>query len=99
MLEPWSVVTTRKSTDNEEELRRLYGRGAVVSRVGDYNLIHLDSPSPEEIDRRVRGFDPEALFDDHCPICRMMRGQGLDVIFMRSREAEEEDEDGELVPR
>ncbi len=90
MLNPWSVVTARKSADNEQELKRVYGPQATVSRVGAYNLIHLDRPAPAEIERRVREFDPEELLRDGCPICRMLRGQGLDVIFMRKLELDHE---------
>ncbi len=99
MLDPWSVVTTRKSTDNEEELKQLYGEEAIVSRVGDYNLIHLDNPGSAEIERRIREFDPEDLFHEGCPLCRMMRGRGLDVVFMRrlDGEGEEWEEAGEFV--
>jgi len=67
--------------EKDEDLRRIFGDNAVVSRVGRYNLIHLDNPTPEEIEKRVREFDPGDLFDDDCPLCRMLREQGGNVVY------------------
>jgi hypothetical protein len=74
MNDNWFVITP--SSYSEEELRRLYGEDAVVSSVGRFNLVHLDSPHPEEIERRIAEFDLNDLFDADCPICQMLRLQG-----------------------
>lgn len=63
------------------ELKRVFGSDAVVSRIGKFNLIHLDNPSPEEEARRVANFNPDLLFEDDCPICRMIKSNGGNVIY------------------
>jgi hypothetical protein len=80
------IVTVQSFTQNEEELRATYGLEAVVSRVGSFNLIHLDAPSPEEVLRRRVEFDPDLLFEDDCPLCRSMKRQGVDVIYVSVNE-------------
>lgn len=89
MFEPWSVITTQATRGTEEDLKAIYGESAVISKVSGYNLIHLDSPDAEEIERRIAGFDPEELFDDDCPICRAMKDQGVDVVFLGNQEEDE----------
>ena len=89
MFEPWSVITTKTTSGDSEELKRIYGAGAVISRVGEYNLIHLDSPDQQEIRRRTAQFNPEELFDDDCPLCRMLREERVDVVFIRDRLADQ----------
>jgi hypothetical protein len=59
----------------------LFGDDATITRVGRFNLIHLDNPSPEELERRVREFDPEQFLDEDCPLCRLLREQGGSVVF------------------
>jgi hypothetical protein len=66
----------------------LYGDQALVTRVGRYNLVHLDNPSPEEIERRVAEFDPNDLFEDDCPLCRMLRDEPCDVVYDEQLSAE-----------
>lgn len=79
----WSMITalTDKPVEVDEELRRIFGDNAVVSRVGRFNLVHLDNPSPEEVEKRVREFNPVDLFDDDCPLCRMLLEMGGNVIY------------------
>jgi hypothetical protein len=81
MGEPWSLVSASGGDDSEEELRQIFGDGAVISRVGRFNLVHLDNPSAAEIERRAREFDPDDLFDDDCPLCRMLREDGGNVVY------------------
>jgi hypothetical protein len=49
--------------------------------VGNFNLVHLDHPSEEEIRRRIQEFDPRELFEEDCPICRMLREQGGNIVY------------------
>ncbi|MFQ5737952.1 MAG: hypothetical protein ACE5JX_02985 [Acidobacteriota bacterium] len=82
MLGPWSVVTTKATSGSEKELRSIYGDHALITRVGDYNLIHLDSPDQAEVSRRAAHFDPEDLFEADCPLCQVMRREKVDVIYL-----------------
>lgn len=77
---------------SDEDLKRMYGEDAIISRVGKYNLIHLDKPGPEEVRRRVDEFDPNSLFDDDCPICRMLRDQPGDVVYNDTETGDYEDD-------
>ena len=38
---------------NDEELREIYGSHAVITRLGKINVIHLDRPGPEVIQKRI----------------------------------------------
>ncbi|MEJ2078388.1 MAG: hypothetical protein P8020_14590 [Acidobacteriota bacterium] len=66
---------------SDEELKRMFGDNAVITRVGRFNLVHLDNPSQEELDRRIREFDPREYFEDDCPLCRMMREEGGNIVY------------------
>jgi hypothetical protein len=68
-------------TESDEALRRVYGEHALFSRVGTFTLVHLDSPSPEDIARRVAEFDPDEFFFDDCPLCQSARAEGGHVVF------------------
>lgn len=81
MPEPWTIMSHSDSFESEDELRELFGPDAVISRVGQFNLIHLDNPSPEEVTRRVQEFDPNDMFEDDCPLCQMLREQGGNVVY------------------
>ncbi|HXK61596.1 MAG TPA: hypothetical protein PLP42_17055 [Acidobacteriota bacterium] len=98
MSDRWCLLNSSAREKTESELRSLYGEHALFTRVGQFNLIHLDSPSPEEIARRVSEFDPEELFDDDCPICQMLRNEHCDVIYDGSLD-EENDELDEEAPQ
>jgi hypothetical protein len=74
-------MTSKFSPENEESLRELFGEDAIISRVGRFNLVHLDQPDQEEIARRVAEFDPNELFEDDCPLCQMLRKQGGNVVY------------------
>lgn len=78
-FKPYVVSGTGETSD--EELRSLFGEDAIVTRLGQYNLIHLDNPDPEEIERRRAEFNPDELFDDDCPLCRMLRAQPANVVY------------------
>ncbi|MGI8784695.1 MAG: hypothetical protein ACR2L2_13715 [Acidobacteriota bacterium] len=73
----------------DEQLRDVYGPGIQISRVGRFNLIHLDTPSPELSSRRETEFDPDREFPDDCPICKRMKEAGCDVVYDDSDEDED----------
>jgi hypothetical protein len=91
MSERWCLLTSSTKQRSDQELRDLYGEQALVSRIGHYNLIHLDSPTPEEMTRRVAEFDPDDLFEDDCPLCQMLRQEHCDVIYEGFGEDDEAD--------
>ena len=69
----WFVITM--GSHSREELGRCYGVNAVVSRVGRFKLVHLDSPDSAEIEKRMAEFDPDCLFEKDCPLCQILRLQ------------------------
>ena len=81
MQESWTMFNQPGTVETDEELRGIFGEAAVISRVGKFNLIHLDNPSQDEVERRVEQFDPNELLEDDCPLCRMLREQGGNVVY------------------
>ena len=67
--------------ESDDSLKRVYGEGAVFSRVGPFTLVHLDSPAPAEIARRVAEFDPNEFFFDSCPLCESAKASGGHIVF------------------
>ena len=67
--------------ESDEALRRVYGEAALFSRVGAFTLVHLDSPTPEQIAQRVSEFDPDEFFFDQCPLCESAKASGGHIIF------------------
>ena len=65
----------------DEELEEQYGPDAVISRIGMFNLIHLDHPTEQEIQRRIETFDPEKLFKSDCQLCQMLQATGGDIVY------------------
>lgn len=73
-----------KDTDgpeSEESLRQRYGNNIKISRVGKFNLVHLDNPDEETMRKREQEFDPSDYFDDDCPICQEVRMHRGNIIF------------------
>ena len=74
---------TKARVRSDAELRSIYGEHAIISRVGKYNLVHLDYPSPEVIRERIEevksggGHD----YDDDCPLCRAQREMGGEIVY------------------
>jgi hypothetical protein len=81
MFKARNCSAAASSSSADEELRRTFGEKAIVSRVGPFNLIHLDQPSPEEVERRMAEFDPNEFFEDDCPLCKMLREQGGNIVY------------------
>lgn len=81
MQESWTMFKQPDTVESDAELKEIFGEEAVISRVGKFNLIHLDHPSEDEIERRVEEFDPNDLLEDDCPLCRMLRDQGGNVVY------------------
>jgi hypothetical protein len=81
LSEKWTIVSSDSAVQSENELKRVFGEEAIISRVGSFNLVHLDHPSPEEVAKRIAEFDPNDLFEDDCPLCQMLRDQGGNVVY------------------
>lgn len=67
--------------ESEQSLKRRYGEHIKISRVGKFNLIHLDNPDEETIKQREEEFNPDEYFDDDCPLCKISKEQGGDIVF------------------
>ena len=65
---------------SKKEVRRIYGKDAVVSRTGSFVLVHLDKPSPELVRKRTREFNPDEYFSPDCPLCEMLKEGGV-IIY------------------
>jgi len=91
MSERWCLLNSSPRERSDSELRSLYGDHALFTRLGQYNLVHLDSPSPEEIARRTSEFDPDELFEDDCPLCQMLKTEHCDVVYDGTWDEESED--------
>jgi len=65
------------------ETRALYGKDAVISRKGEFNLVHLDNPSMAVVRQRRREFDPAKVFCADCPLCSLQKETGV-VVFDES---------------
>jgi hypothetical protein len=81
MSDKWPVVKQFESQGNDEDLKMIFGEDARVTRIGKFNLIHLDNPDPVELARRIEEFDPDEIFEDDCPLCKMLREQGGNVVY------------------
>jgi hypothetical protein len=64
---------------SDEQIRLVYGNAAVITRKGDFALVHLDNPSRSVIRKRTRAFSPQRFFVDDCPLCRLAKKGGVVV--------------------
>lgn len=76
-----TLMLDTKANDSGQELRDVFGPEAVFSHVGKFVLVHLDDPTPEEVEHRIAEFDPEQYFTDDCPLCQMLKQDGGAIIF------------------
>jgi len=70
---------------SNEYYEQLYGRDAVITRLGKITIVHLDRPGQTEIQRRSKEVMREDIsgevLDDDCPLCRELRDQPCDVVY------------------
>jgi len=81
MSEQNVLATNSAVRQSDEELKEVFGENVVISRIGPFNLIHLDNPSPELVERRIAEFEPDKLFEDDCPLCKILREEGGNVVY------------------
>lgn len=68
------------------QLTKVYGKNAVVSRVNGYNIIHLDNPTEEQIKHRMREVLNGQIDDDledGCPLCQEIKGRSYDIVYYK----------------
>lgn len=83
------------ATYSDERLREIYGEHAVFSRVENITLVHIDSPSPETIERRTAEFDPRMYWTDDCPLCSYQREHGGHIVMGEGREFEDDGDESD----
>ncbi|MFA5319628.1 MAG: hypothetical protein WBE75_05030 [Candidatus Omnitrophota bacterium] len=70
---------------SNEYYEHLYGKGAVITRLGKITIVHLDHPDKAEIERRkekvIRGEITGEGLDDDCPLCRELKDKPHDVVY------------------
>lgn len=64
----------------DEEIRDRYGSDVVISRKGQFALVHMDAPSDDTVLTRTREFEPDDYFDAGCPLCEIQRSQRLAIF-------------------
>lgn len=81
----------RKDSDvnqGDEDCKRGYGNHAIVTRVGQIRIIHLDRPSQATIEARIREVIREEIrdeaFEPDCSLCREMKSHPYDVVYDES---------------
>ena len=72
---------------NDAYHKQLYGKDAIVTRLGYVTIIHLDRPNKEEIQKRKEEIMREeitgkAFFDD-CPLCNELNKHLYDIVYYR----------------
>jgi hypothetical protein len=68
------------------QLTKMYGKNVMVSRVNDYNIIHLDNPTDEQIKMRIQEAINGQIYDDledDCPLCQSLKGQPHDIVYYK----------------
>lgn len=68
---------------SDEEIVFMYGKTAVISRVGRFTLVHLDRPSAAVVQARTENFDPDEFFKCNCRICELTKEGGI-IVFDES---------------
>lgn len=91
MSERYISDTDAAEFESDESLRRVYGDHAIFQRVGAFTLVHLDTPTPDVLEKRQAEFSPDEYFFDDCPLCQHARDSGGHIIFDASDGDEEED--------
>jgi hypothetical protein len=70
---------------SDEYYAQLYGKDAVITRLGKITIVHLDHPDKAEIERRKEEIIREEItgegFDDDCPLCRDFQNHPYDVVY------------------
>jgi hypothetical protein len=74
---------------SDQEILFIYGKNAIISRLGRYTFVHLDRPSAELVRSRTESFDPDEFFKCDCRICELAKEGGV-IVFDDSAYDDEE---------
>jgi len=78
-------TNSKAEHQNDSHYKQFYGKDVIVTRLGRVNIVHLDRPSKEEIQKRTEEIMREeiagvAFFDD-CPLCREFQKHPYDIVY------------------
>ena len=78
-------TSKRSSPEKDTRMLHTYGPDAIVVRLGQVNIVHLDHPSKETIRQRTEEvmreeITGEAFFDD-CPLCQEFKKHPYDIVY------------------
>lgn len=65
----------------EAVLRARFGPEALIARLGEIWLVHVDQPSKAEIQEREAELRQELLEPEECGCCDLMRPQAGDTLI------------------
>ena len=72
---------------NDACYKQLYGKHAIVTRLGYVTIIYLDRPNKKEIKKRKEEIMREEITDkaffDDCPLCNELKNHPYDIICYR----------------
>lgn len=70
---------------SDEYCRQVYGKNAVITRLGYITIVHLDNPSKKEIRKRTEEIMCEELtgeaYNDDCPLCQEMKNHPHEIVY------------------
>jgi len=70
---------------SDEYYKQLYGKQALITRLGYITIIHLDRPSKKEIQKRKEEIMREEIagetFSDNCALCREFDKHAFDIVY------------------
>ncbi len=80
----WLIAIARRTVGSLGHLRQLYGGQIKVNRLASHNLIHLDQPDPNELQRRLNCLS-SGLLAGQVAFSEEHLSGGLDIIFLRRK--------------
>ncbi|MDP8258795.1 MAG: hypothetical protein P9L90_05190 [Candidatus Aadella gelida] len=69
-----------------DRLIRTYGKDLILSKVKNYNIVHLDDPTDQQIKDRIKEVEKDFIddeLDDDCPLCKMMKNKPCDIVYYK----------------
>lgn len=80
-----AMITSVNGPAPKSQIRDMYGDHALVTRVGKINIVHLDRPSQETINKRIDEVIREEMtgeaWDKDCPCCQAFKDLPHDVVY------------------
>jgi len=70
---------------DDSYFRRHYGANAILTRLGNITLVHLDGPSPATIKERIEEITREEIsgeaLEADCPLCQMLADEPYEIVY------------------